>query len=266
MSKIEIALVNPLNRIENEYSIECGTPDNHKHFNHHGTDDPSPCNNRDIIPINDIAMIQISHLDADTLIGLMRLMGETLPTGLDYALMERIDTNGSTGIPVCDTLAFMVAVGDWGFKHRFPRCPSADVGFIDVTGYINELIHDCSPEHTNDQAFLAEGYASIAKSEANYKAAEVAVTGNVGLYHVKEGMKFNPSRPYEDGIDIVVVYREQYESISIYCSPTNDFAFGGTTVADIEFVGHAKACGSPRGVSFTLEDANNVAMSCKARC
>lgn len=40
--------------------------------------------------------------------------------------------------------------------------------------------------------------------------------------------------------------------------PDSDYSFAGQTIAGIEFNGHAKACGSPRGQEMTLEDAIEV--------
>ena len=258
MNSIKIALVHPENRNEAAYSVECGAGDNLRHFNHHGQNFPSPCNN-DMIAYVESGLIQISHLDADTLVGIMHMLDVRPGGDLDYSIMEYIDNNGSAGIPPCSTLAFMVAIEDWTVTNKFPRCPKAGDPAIDVTDLVISLI-----ETTQTPDLIAAGYISIGKSEKDYLKALITTQPmrdpdyTVGLYQVAEGMKFDPSRPYQDGIDVVVVHEEQYQSVSIYCSPKSDFAFGGEVVGNIQFTGHAKACGSPRGIPFTLNAAHQV--------
>ena len=90
---------------------------------------------------------------------------------------------------------------------------------------------------------LAKRYYEMELIKTDYNAAKhrfgriKGTTIQIGLYWVTPGIKFNPSRPYQDGVEIVIVYWEQYQSISIYCNPTTEHKFGGTTVANIEFTG-----------------------------
>ena len=68
----------------------------------------------------------------------------------------------------------------------------------------------------------------------------------------------NPSMAYDYQIDVVVVYRKNWKTISIYCNPKSDYHFGGEIINEIKFAGHPQACGSPRGQEFTFEDAKNI--------
>ena len=71
--------------------------------------------------------------------------------------------------------------------------------------------------------------------------------------------KLNPSRAYEDGFAVVLVYRKEFKTASIYCSPTSSFAFGGKTVGGVAFAGHPKACGSnPRSLVVTPQMADLI--------
>ena len=198
---MNIIITNPANRVESEYSIKCGPSSDHKHFNHHSENNPSPCNNPQIGTAWIGTTIQISHLDADTLIGIMRLLGLPLPTGLDFALMEHINNDGSSNVPLCDTVAFMVAVSDWTYEHMFPRCPAPNEVSINVTAYLEDIIYECK-----NLLFIKRGYASIKQSETNYAQALKESSEIAELYAIKEEIKFNPPKVCRSprGIDFLV--------------------------------------------------------------
>jgi len=59
-------------------------------------------------------------------------------------------------------------------------------------------------------------------------------------------------------VEVVVVFRTHYASVSIYCTPTSPSAYGGKTVAGIPFAGHPKAAGSPRGQAISEHTARAV--------
>jgi hypothetical protein len=240
------------------YSIEAGIADNIQHFDHHKEEHkvyPSPCNNTSIEPIKEdgsIKYIQISHLDADTFIGIARLLGVNhfFKGTLNFNKMEEIDLHGSKGISKnSPTYQFMVGVGVLARKLNFPRITDEPT---DVTSIIKEMLG------TSVFSFIQYGKCSIDKSEADYKECMYSRQENHGLWVVDATHDFNPSRPYEDGVEVVVVYRPHYKSISIYADPDTNHNFAGQTIAGIEFNGHAKACGSPRGQEMTLEDAIEV--------
>jgi hypothetical protein len=240
------------------YSIEAGVADNIQHFDHHKEEHnmyPSPCNNTSIKPIEDdgsIKYIQISHLDSDTFIGIVRLLGvnHILREPLEFNMMEYIDLNGSKGINKDNpTYQFMVGVGVLARKLNFPRITDEPQ---DVTDIVQQMLD------TSVFSFIQYGKCSIDKAEADYKECMYSQQGNMGLWVVDATHDFNPSRPYEDEIQVVIVYRPHYKSISIYADPDSDYSFAGQTISGIEFNGHAKACGSPRGQEMTLEDAIEV--------
>jgi len=235
------------------YSIEAGLTDNCCNFDHHGEfrHCVSPCNNVAIPAIRDIeAIIEISHIDADTLVGIRRLMMCELPN-VDLRLMERIDLNGSS---ICSdkfnqTLLYMVGIGEYAREIKFPRCSDEPQ---DVTSFINHLLN-CTVD-----GLVHIGRIATEESEATYKNCLRSRSGNYGLWSIGAEDPFDPSRPYEDGIDVVVVYREHYKSISIYCNPLSDYQFAGKTLYGIQFAGHPKACGSPRGQEMTYGQAIDV--------
>ena len=183
--------------------------------------------------------------------------GATGDRALFEELMEKIDLNGSS--VVADkignvTLAYMVGIGE---LFRMLQMPFAAEEPADVTTIIRESLD-------YGWATIAEmGAEAIMASEKSYEECRIAYfpESNVGLWAVNEDQPFDPSRPYEDGARIVVVYRSHYSSISIY---------GNAALLDkdtdfrkmwhgMQFAGHALACGQPREILCTKEDAIQVA-------
>ena len=238
---------------EGIYSVEAGFADNIQHFDHHGEfcKFPAPCNNGVTRKIGSDSVIYVTHIDADTLVGLQRLTGVELPEGVDFSLMEKIDLNGSS---VCkdkfdQTLLFMVGVGQMSRTLGIPRATDEPQ---DITSLVMELIN------TPSEDVIQIGRKATEQSEATYQNCLVEKQGNVAFFSIGENDPLDPSRPYEDGQTIVVVHRDHYKSISVYCAPSTDYAFAGKSLAGIEFQGHPKACGSPRGLAFSKADALQV--------
>lgn len=241
------------------YSVEAGLHDGIKNWDHHpgsyeGEQPPSPANNPQIGGISQ-GVVEISHMDADTLLGIHRILGSFDPTGLDTALIERIDLNGSS---VCSeeeadsaSMAYMVGVGALARDIKFPRL-APGVDSLDVTEYVQKMIGASS------LSLMDRGRTVMEKEEADYLRCKETSSGPVGLWAVGAEDSLDPSRPYKDGVSVVVVFRNHYKSISIYCDPSTPYAYGGQEVGGILFAGHPKACGSPRGQEFSLEDAQRV--------
>lgn len=251
---MKVILINKMNEemIEKGYSVECGFADNKKHFDHHGeyASFASPCINT-TIPIITNETIYVSHIDADSFIGINRLLGKEIPSNLDLSLMQEIDLNGSSVVSnkFNPTLLYMVGVGQKTREYKFPRVTSEPQ---DITSIIMDLLKLSTEE------FIEAGRIATEKSEKAYTECLIKKQGNKALYSIGANDPLDPSRPYEDDIDIVVVYRQHWKTISIYCNPKSQYAFGGSIVANIEFGGHPKACGSPRGVEMSLEQAISV--------
>jgi len=239
----------------NNFSLEAGLADGQRHFDHHGkhAGEPAPCSDDRIPVIGDDDCVEITHIDADTYVGLLRMAGKKLPD-VDFDLMEKIDLNGSSVCPDKDkfdpTLLYMVGIGQVARELRFPR-PSAE-GPIDVSDLVKAMFAKTSDE------IIEIGRIATEKSETAYRDCRVAMSDKVGYWIVGPDDPLDPSRPYEDGVSVVVVHRTHYESISIYCDPRSEYEFGGQAVAGIKFAGHPKAAGSPRGIAFNAEDGQRV--------
>lgn len=236
------------------FSLESGLADGQRHFDHHKAEhrnNPAPCadNRIPIIGKNDV--VEITHIDADTYVGLLRMAGRPLPQ-VNFSLMEKIDLNGSSVMSdrFDPTLLYMVGVGEAAREVKFPR--SSKDGPIDVSEQIEVMMTKTCDE------IIRLGRIAAEKSEKTYCERLKKHEQFIGFWSIGPEDALDPSRPYVDGYEVVVVYRDHFKSISVYCSPDSKFEFGGKTLAGITFAGHLKACGSPRGESFTEEDAVRV--------
>lgn len=241
-------------QIEEVYSLEFGPSDGRKHFDHHGVDNaknPAPCNDYRI-PIVGKAVVYINHFDPDIFVGLLRMAGRKLPE-IDLDLLEQIDLNGSSVVPDKLNVALLYAVGIKNLANqlRFPRVTNDPV---DVSAIIYEMMAKTTEE------IVGVGWAATIKSEAAYINCQVVLSssGRVGLWSIGADDPLDQSRPYEDGTEVVVVYREHFNTISIYCDPISNYGFASLIIAGVQFAGHPKACGSPRSVKMTAEDARRV--------
>ena len=260
------------------FSIEAGLHDGVRHFDHHKPEhrgNPSPANNSKIHwyydgEIEQDAEIYITHVDADTFVGVSRLVvngwRDTTITGIDYAMIEKLDLNGSSAIEGkledCREYLFALGLAETA-KILFPRCTKEPQ---DVTAQFERFAW-FGDRHRNDitlDDILRDGRAALARSEETFRTKKIdsierAGTVGIGLWSICASDAFDPSRPYRDGIDVVVVFRSHYKTISIYGNPkaTHDLVLNRTW-AGIEFSGHPKACGSPRGVEMTEDQAKQV--------
>jgi len=100
--------------------------------------------------------------------------------------------------------------------------------------------------------------ATIEAGEKAYVDCKHDLDRKVGLWSIGPNDAFDPSRPYKDGVDVVVVYRQHYASVSIYANPKSEYEFANTVIAETLFAGHPKACGSPRGREFSEAQAIEI--------
>lgn len=246
-NNFKIVLVTPDGDINPDGSVEWKRHNGITHFDHHGPyeNEPAVCT-ANITPMENGGVICISHMDADTYVGLARLMGKDLdlPEDIDLELMGKIDTCGSSIVEdkFNPTLLYMVGIGEAARAVNFPR---VDKMPIEVT----DLIEDMNDYSEKNGGFVELGRKAQEESELGYSNCELLVDENIGVYIVGPEDRFDPSRPYVDGIDIVIVYRIKFKSVSVYVNPKYDFTIKGKTFGDILFAGHPKAAGSPFGVT-----------------
>lgn len=259
------------------FSIEAGLHDGRRHFDHHKPEhrgNPSPANNPAIHwywdgKFEETAEIYITHVDADTFLGVSRLVKNGWSTGivcLDFAAIEKIDLNGSSAIegPLENCREYIFALGlAENAKILFPRCTKEPV---DVTAQFEKFawfgVYSTNSLRSNlieMDDLLRDGRAALVRSEDAYTRCAKIVDGEkrIGFWSIGANDAFDPSRPYRDGCDVVVVFRSHYKTVSLYGNPKSNVSLNRKW-AGIEFAGHQKACGSPRGVEMTEDQAKEV--------
>ena len=256
---VKIVLINSLEGIElkdNCYSIECGKADNIHHFDHHGefSNFPSPCNNKSIprLDKNVFNTIYISHIDSDTAIALRKML-TGCKFGGDANIIELIDNNGSSVIEdkFDWNLLYTIGISAKAKELNFPRVSENPQ---DVTEIVLKLVNFMNIHEDIDRL----GKLTQERVEEAYKKCLVNKEKGIFLINQANGLNVDPSRAYEDGAEVVVMYRECWKTISIYCNPKNNLSYADKTICGIKFCGHPKACGSARGIEFTFNDAKNI--------
>lgn len=258
----------------NNYSLEAGIADGERNFDHHGdsAEQPAPCIDARIPVIPDGEVIEITHLDADTMIGIVRMLGDSriaeinpqrfhdygMPWRndvIDLVLMARIDVNGSSfllqnGLENT-TRQWMVGILQLLRELNFPRWQGDDV---DVTDIIAQIIF------RSDEEIIQIGKKEMMNGEKAYQKRGVVqyTDSGIGLWEqVVPEDSFDPSRPYADGYKVVVIYRRRLKQIGVYVNPDTDFSVN-RILSGIQFAGREKAAGSPRGEEFSLGDSQGV--------
>jgi len=183
------------------YSIEAGVHDGIRNFDHHpgiagAEGQPCPARNASIPKIIGVAnhIVEISHIDADTLLGIWRMAGFNDPTSdwlgwLDLKMLEQIDLNGTSGVPPCDTLFFVIGVSEIAKSLGFPRVADEPQ---DVTPIVREMIG-----RKSFADFVAAGQTAHARSEAAYRTCRQGISpnGKVGFWAIGKDDPLDPSRP-----------------------------------------------------------------------
>lgn len=243
-----------------DFSVEFGFHDGLKHFDHHGefSAQKAPCANVDIPVVTDGCNIFINHVDADCYLGVARMLGAGLPP-VDFSQMERVDLNGSHVLSEEErfnqTAQFYVGVGQMVREFNIPR---ADNTPQNISRQIYTMIGIPFKE------VCRYGEEAICKMYSDFEDCIEEMPGGInagkhGVFLVaKPDKALNPSVAYDVGYQWAVVYRPQFETVSCYAHPESDLTFSGKTISGIEFAGHPKACGSPRGLKFSLDQAHEV--------
>ena len=259
---IRIVLTKDATEKGGSYSIEAGVADGVRGFDHHGSaaGNPAPCADDRIQPIPDGFVIYVTHLDADTFVGVLRMLDLLWIINqklVDFILMGKIDEGGSVILPDhgrdIPTRQYMMGISKLKREFRFPRWNSED---IDVTDIFEKIISYPTEEINR------LGREKIVQGEKAYqecKNESVFTRGRVILLCLKTAGPFDLNIPYEDGYEVVVAYNEGGH-ISLRVHPDVDLQVNDRMFAGVPFAGHPRAAGSLRGEKFTREQAENIRM------
>lgn len=246
---------------------------------HHGSrsNNPAPCNDPRAVKLPDNATVLVSHLDLDTLGGLMALQGQK-PEGPDFwKAAEYIDVNGPHHIH-----EFPQEIQDklnayYAFENESRQADGKpDREHIqDVTESVNKYIEGI------DVVLDDKDYSHNAMIDAGRKweqevtkAVEdrlVSENENVRVFSTNgpfcNGSYYSPSQ--EKIVPAVVSYNEKFNSITL------SFADGGKKLSARDIVqrlwgpeagGRDGIAGSPRGREMTRGDLEEISEKVSDMC
>lgn len=245
---------------------------------HHGSrsNNPAPCNDPRAVKLPDNATVLVSHLDLDTLGGLMALQGKKPDNPEFWKAAEYIDVNGPHHIH-----EFPQEIQDklnayYAFENESRADGRPDREHIqDVTESVNKYIEGI------DVVLDDKDYSHNAMIDAGRKweqevtkAVEdrlVSENENVRVFSTNgpfcNGSYYSPSQ--EKIIPAVVSYNEKFNSITL------SFADGGKELSARDIVqslwgpeagGRDGIAGSPRGQEMTRGDLEEISEKVSDMC
>lgn len=238
------------------YSIECGEYDGKRHFNHHEKSEEysSPCNTN-IDKANQDDTCYISHIDADTFVGLIRLFGDInvfSKSDVNLELMEQLDIHGNSILDSLKNTTYLYMTGIDLIANNI-KFPIATDEAIDVTSYIEVLME----YSINDIVKFSEVW--VDELDMVYVNSVIKISDKLCLIHQKKNDLIDPSRAFKDGYDIVVLFNEYYKAIHLYSHPNIKNSFTDLEISGIKFGGHPHALGSQGDNEYDIFHAKSVA-------
>lgn len=200
--------------------------------------------------------ILISHIDLDTVCGVMAAIGEynvseDIKAGVNY-----VDCNGQhhlfDEVVSDEARRFILSYIGYAQKNRAP------FGAEDVTEYVSAVISSL-----RTREFYEAGKAFVESRKAEAEASVVSILGSIALIEQKaDSNAFGLNSEYILGgkeYDYVIVFSNKFKSVTISArkgslDPKN-MAELVRVVFGPEAGGHHGIAGSSRGKEFSIEDA-----------
>ena len=237
---------------------------------HAATGRPSPCNDANI-PILQSGLIGVSHLDLDTIGGVLRADPVRVQThfGFDtqafWDLAEAVDTRGAHRLPeLCSDAALLRQLhGFWAWSKTAPRFDFTRVH--DVGSVIDAAALVLLELFTGDPQRLGAGEAFAAGEAALNTRSYVHADGGVILRHTESASDFvnhlyrSPSGDLNQG---VVAWNREKGSITISVSDPDVLGVDCRALVQglwgPESGGHAGIGGGPRELRFGFGEADRA--------
>ncbi|MFB6226615.1 MAG: hypothetical protein ABEJ02_04655 [Candidatus Paceibacteria bacterium] len=228
---------------------------------HQGGDDPKPCErSNDEFGDVELDAIGVSHVDLDTLGGVMALLGVKPKDDDFWSLAAFVDGHGVHRIPDYDpdeeTLEKFNAYSAWAEENKIfsPRDGSAD----DVTEQVAESIETLKRILDGDEELLQAGREFVEEKEELNESSFVEKQGPV-IVRVADGFTNHLYRtPSGELAEAVVSLRTDFHSATVsLAEPENVDASAREIVQSLwgdEAGGHDGIAGSPRDEQMGLDD------------
>ena len=243
---------------------------------HAATGRPSPCNDPAIPPLQN-SLIGVSHLDLDTIGGVLRADPVRVQTHFGpelqafWDLAEAVDTRGAHRLPeLCSDAALLRRLhGFWAWSKTTPRFDFKRVH--DVGHVIDEAALVLLELFADDPQRLGAGEAFAAGEAALNARTYVHADEGVILRHTESASEFvnhlyrSPSGALSEGIvtwnrekGTITVSVSDPDVLGVDCRPLVQSLWGP------ESGGHAGIGGGPRELRFGFGEADRAVVALRA--
>lgn len=219
--------------------------------------EPAPCNRKDVPLLPNDATIVVSHIDLDTVGGIMALMGLKTQDDAFWAAAEFIDLNGPHhGYKFPAELPKLQAY--WAWNSAQPRARYSDE-VVDVTETVMKHIDAVQKILSGDQELIEQGQKWAAETQAKIEACLVEEDDKVRVFATDDvfcgAAYFSPN--LGKVVPVIIAMNTKFGAITVSVED------GGKTLNAKELVqslwgseagGHAGIAGSPRGKRMGLKE------------
>ena len=237
---------------------------------HHGprSGNPAPCLAEYAGPAlavcQSLEVIGVSHVDLDTLGGIMALNGIKPKMDSFWALAAFVDVNGPHRLgesgATDDDLSRLYAFWAWSQSHRV--FPPRDGSAQDITSQVQEACEAITAILADDPALLSAGQTFKDAEDALNASSFRKILGAVALRNADGFCNHLYCAPDGTACDAVVAYNRKFRSVTVsFATPRSQddacsFVQGlwGSLAG-----GHKGIAGSPRGKKMTMRDARIAA-------
>lgn len=225
-------------------------------------DDLPPCIKRDVPVLPAGSTIVISHVDLDTVGGIMKLTDQYTDDPTFWECAAFIDLNGQHHVNELPDTAVLRLQAYWAWaatEGRAPRCTE----LTDVTELIDKHIAALVKIYNGDPDMFIHGQSWAIEKEKAQEECLVEETLKYRAFVTDDFSKQCPtayySREYGKCIPITLTFNTATNAITIGCC---DGSVNACTIAKElwgdKAGGHEGIAGSPRGTTMTMKDFEEV--------
>lgn len=262
--------LNPDATVEAEYGDVCveGTQVT---LAHHGSRsaNPAPCNT-EVEPLEG-GTILVSHLDLDTIGGIMALTGDKMEDKEFWEAAEFIDVNGSHHIhefpqEIQDQLNAVYAWNASQARVRYTEATDVTQQVVDNYTMLSAVLDEAHPQHNSMIQKGKDWERDVTQAVQDKLVKE---TSNMRIFRTDgvfcSGSYYSPEQ--DKVLQATVVFNEKYKSITVA------FEDGGKNISARDIVqklwgpeagGRDGIAGSPRGREMTEDDFSRVQQEVRA--
>lgn len=223
---------------------------------------PAPCIAQDIPTLPEGSIILVSHVDLDTVGGIMKLTGRYTDDPTFWNGAAFIDLNGQHHVNELPDKAILHLQAYWAWAAMEGRVPRY-TELTDVTDLVEKHIAAITKISNGDFDMISDGAGWAYAKENAQEECLVEETQKYRAFVTDDFSKQCPtayySREYKKCVPVTITFNTATNAITIGCC---DGSVNACKVAQelwgAEAGGHPGVAGSPRGASMTMKDFEEV--------